>query len=95
MPVRRLILATADPSNIFAIDDIKFLTGYNIEVVVASEEADQAGAIDRYYDQQATSLDDVMADFDDSDIDVVSDDDEFDVRARHERVRGRARSSSS
>ena len=26
-----------DPSNIFAIDDIKFLTNYNVEVVVASE----------------------------------------------------------
>ena len=29
----------SDPSNIFAIDDIKFLTGYNVEVVVASEQA--------------------------------------------------------
>ena len=34
-----LIMATADPSNIFAIDDIKFLTGYNVEVVVASEDS--------------------------------------------------------
>ena len=43
IPVNRagasLILAMSDPSNIFAIDDIKFLTGYNIEVVVASEQA--------------------------------------------------------
>jgi type IV pilus assembly protein PilB len=41
MPVNRagasLIVAMADPSNLFAIDDVKFLTGYNIEVVVASE----------------------------------------------------------
>src|SRR5512142_1125697 len=43
VPVNRagasLILAMSDPSNIYAIDDIKFLTGYNIEVVVASEQA--------------------------------------------------------
>ena len=41
IPVNRagssLIIAIADPSNILAIDDLKFVTGYNIEVVVASE----------------------------------------------------------
>ena len=43
IPVNRagstLIIAMSDPSNIFAIDDIKFMTGYNVEVVVASETA--------------------------------------------------------
>ena len=81
VPVNRagstLILATSDPSNIFALDDIKFLTGYNIQPVVASEEAIQR-TIDRFYDQ-STSLDDVMGDFDDSDIDLVQGDDDFDV----------------
>src|SRR5690606_24673022 len=41
IPVNRagpaLIVAMADPSNIFAVDDLKFLTGYNIESVVSSE----------------------------------------------------------
>src|SRR2546423_1308230 len=32
-----LIVATADPSNLAALDDLKFLTSYNIEVAVASE----------------------------------------------------------
>ncbi len=81
VPVNRagstLILATSDPSNIFALDDIKFLTGYNIQPVVAAEEAIKR-AIDKYYDQ-ATSLDDVMGDFDDSDIDLVTDEDDVDV----------------
>jgi type IV pilus assembly protein PilB len=72
-----LVLATADPSNIFAIDDIKFLTGYNIEVVVAAEEAIKR-AVDRYYDQ-ATSLDDVMGDFDDSDMELVQEDEDVDL----------------
>ena len=41
VPVNRagpsLIVAMCDPSNIYAVDDLKFLTGYNIESVVASE----------------------------------------------------------
>ncbi len=28
-----------DPTNVFAMDDIKFMTGYNVEPVVASEIA--------------------------------------------------------
>ena len=43
IPVSRagssLIVAMADPSNLNAIDDVKFLTGYNVEPVVASETA--------------------------------------------------------
>jgi type IV pilus assembly protein PilB len=81
IPVNRagstLILATADPSNIFALDDIKFLTGYNIQPVVAAEEAIRR-AVEKYYDQ-STSLEEVMGDFDDSDIDLVHDADDVDV----------------
>jgi type IV pilus assembly protein PilB len=81
IPVNRagstLILATSDPSNIFALDDIKFLTGYNIQAVVAAEDAIRR-AIDKYYDQ-STSLEDVMGDFDDSDIDLIHDEDEVDI----------------
>ncbi|HHN64103.1 MAG TPA: type IV-A pilus assembly ATPase PilB [Nitrospirae bacterium] len=52
IPVARvgatLTVAMADPSNIFAIDDIKFMTGYNVEVVVASESS-IIDAITKYY----------------------------------------------
>jgi type IV pilus assembly protein PilB len=79
VPVNRagstLIVATADPSNIYALDDIKFLTGYNIQAVVASEDAIKRG-IEKYYDK-SSDLDDVMAAFDDSDIDVIQDDDDL------------------
>ncbi|KAF0145674.1 MAG: type IV pilus assembly protein PilB [Nitrospirae bacterium] len=38
MPVARvgatLTVAMADPSNVFAVDDIKFMTGYNVEIVI-------------------------------------------------------------
>src|SRR5512147_1793236 len=43
-----LTVAMADPSNVFAIDDIKFMTGYNIEPVVAAE-AGVIEAIKRCY----------------------------------------------
>jgi len=79
IPVNRagstLIIAMADPSNIFAIDDIKFMTGYNVEVVVAAEASIKI-AIDKYYDQSA-SFDDVMGDLDDIDLEIIDDDDEI------------------
>ena len=43
-----LTIAMTDPTNVFAMDDIKFMTGYNVEPVVASETAVVA-AIRKYY----------------------------------------------
>jgi hypothetical protein len=43
-----LTLAMADPTNVFAMDDIKFMTGLNVEPVVASEASIQL-AINKYY----------------------------------------------
>jgi len=81
IPVNRagstLILAMSDPSNIFAIDDIKFMTGYNVEVVVASDSGIKS-AIDKFYDQSA-SLADMMSDLDMEDLEVVADHEEVDV----------------
>ena len=52
IPVTRvgatLTIAMADPSNIFAIDDVKFMTGYNVEVAVSSETG-ILNAIGNYY----------------------------------------------
>ncbi len=73
VPINRagatLIVAMADPSNIFAIDDIKFMTGFNVEVVVAAEAAIKE-AIDKYYDQSATMADALegLEDFDDLEL---------------------------
>src|SRR6266540_6711919 len=41
-------LAMVDPTNVFAMDDIKFMTGLNVEPVVVAEASVQA-AIARYY----------------------------------------------
>ncbi len=43
-----LTIAMTDPTDVFAMDDIKFMTGYNVETVVASETAVLA-ALDKYY----------------------------------------------
>jgi type IV pilus assembly protein PilB len=65
VPVNRagnsLIVAMADPSNILAIDDLKFVTGYNIEVVVAAEVGINQ-AITRYYEKSSEAqLEQVMS----------------------------------
>ncbi len=80
LPVMRsgsaLIVGMADPTNLHAIDDIKFLTGFNVEPVVASETA-IAEAIERYY-SAGPSYEEVMADFDldDEDIDFSADEED-------------------
>jgi type IV pilus assembly protein PilB len=59
IPVARvgatLTVAMADPSNVFAIDDVKFMTGYNVEVVVASESS-ILNAISTYYAGHSDNL---------------------------------------
>ncbi|MBV5340891.1 MAG: type IV-A pilus assembly ATPase PilB [Deltaproteobacteria bacterium] len=81
LPVNRagatLVIAVSDPSNLFAIEDIKFMTGYNIEMVVASER-DIKASIDKYYDQSA-SLADVMGDMDVEDFEIIDDNEQIDV----------------
>jgi type IV pilus assembly protein PilB len=81
VPVNRagatLIIAVSDPSNLLAVEDIKFMTGYNVEMVVASER-DIKAAIDKHYDQSA-SLADVMGDMDLEDLEIVGDEADVDV----------------
>ena len=79
-----ITIAMADPTNVFAMDDIKFMTGYNVEPVVASELGIKA-AIDNYYGSaSALELKKVMEDLQQSesaDLEVMEDDEELDVAA--------------
>jgi type IV pilus assembly protein PilB len=72
MPINRtgatITIAMVDPSNVFALDDVKFMTGYNVEPVVASE-ATIKSAISKYYDS-AEALQDVMATLNEGDENV-------------------------
>ncbi len=81
LPINRagsaLIVAMSDPSNLHAIDDVKFHTGYNVEPVIAAEEAIRA-AIERYY-EEGSKLSEILDDFDADDVDLVEAEDEEDI----------------
>jgi len=77
VPIKRegrvLTVAMANPDNIFAIDDIKFITGLEVKPVVATETAIKR-AIDRFY-ESADSLAEVMKDMQE-DFEIVDELDE-------------------
>jgi type IV pilus assembly protein PilB len=60
----KLVVAMSDPANIFAIDDLRIVTGYEIKPVVAAE-GDLKQAIDKYSGMQ-DSVDDMVGDVADS-----------------------------
>jgi type IV pilus assembly protein PilB len=77
-----ITIAMADPTNVFAMDDIKFMTGYNVEPVVASELAIRS-AIENYYGTtHSLELKKVMEDLQTSeaaDLEVLEDEEDRDV----------------
>ena len=83
LPINRigstLIIAICDPTDLSAIDDIKFITGYNVEITVASEISIKE-AIDRFYDS-SSMLDDIIAEFDDSELELIHDEEEVSASA--------------
>jgi len=85
-----LIVAMSDPTNLHAIDDIKFLTGYNVEPVVASEMAIHA-AVEKLFASaggaagaagggagaiQSVDLDSLLGDIGDTDVEFGTDEEE-------------------
>src|SRR3982074_451867 len=75
-----LTIAMTDPTNVFAMGDIKFMTGFNVEPVVASETA-IAEAISKFYGevQSGEELDKVMKDLsaeDAADLELASEEQE-------------------
>ena len=65
-----IIVAMSDPSNIYAMDDIKFLTGYNVEAVVTTDSSVR-NALERYYDAGQVNYDELLGDFVDDDLEYV------------------------
>jgi len=79
-----ITIAMADPTNVFAMDDIKFMTGYNVEPVVASELGIKAAIDDYYGTTSALELKKVMEDLQHSetaDLEVLEEEEEIDVDA--------------
>jgi type IV pilus assembly protein PilB len=79
-----ITIAMADPTNVFAMDDIKFMTGYNVEPVVASELGIKT-AIDNYYGSTSSlELKKVMEDLQQSesaDLEVLEEEEDMDMAA--------------
>jgi type IV pilus assembly protein PilB len=65
-----LTVALVDPTNVFALDDIKFMTGYNVEPVVASESEIQEGIERAYSTKQEDNLESVIASLDGAESDL-------------------------
>ena len=76
-----LTIAMVDPTNVFAMDDIKFMTGFNIEPVVASESAIM-DAIDKAYGNSVSeeNVDDILASMgDEADVELQAEQDDLDL----------------
>ncbi|HTC42672.1 MAG TPA: type IV-A pilus assembly ATPase PilB [Candidatus Acidoferrales bacterium] len=78
-----LTIAMTDPTNVFAMDDIKFMTGFNVEPVVASESA-IGEAISRFYGGSASSheeLSSLMKDLvdEDQELELAAEEQEMDA----------------
>jgi type IV pilus assembly protein PilB len=80
-------VAMTDPTNVFAMDDVKFMTGYKVEPVVASETAIRT-AIDKHYGStHAIELKKVMEDLSDEsggDLEVLEEEEDLDLATLEE-----------
>jgi len=80
-----LTIAMIDPTNVFAMDDIKFMTGFNVEPVVASETSVNE-AIAKFYGEveSGEELSKVMKDLgaeDGGDLELAAEEQEMDLSA--------------
>jgi len=80
-----LTIAMTDPTNVFAMDDIKFMTGFNVEPVVASESA-IVEAIQKFYGdvESGEELSKVMKDLagdEGADLELAAEEAEMDSAA--------------
>jgi len=73
-----LTIAMSDPTNIVAINEVKFLTGYDVKVAVACVSSLSA-AIEEHYAEDA-NYDDVLNELGSEDVELVSEDEEIDLK---------------
>ncbi|MET0152287.1 MAG: type IV-A pilus assembly ATPase PilB [Candidatus Binatia bacterium] len=73
-----LTVAMVDPSNLVGINEVKFLTGYDVRVVL-SKLASLRKAIDHFY-EGGSAIQDVLTQIESQDVEVVRDDQEIDLK---------------
>ena len=74
-----LTVAMSDPSNIVAINEVKFLTGYDVKVAVACVSSITA-AIEQFYEQGGGEYDEVLTEIEGEDVELVDKDEEIDLK---------------
>src|SRR5271156_4433693 len=78
-----LTIAMVDPTNVFAMDDIKFMTGFNIEPVVASESSIIEGIDKAYGTSKEEELEQVMQSMNDAgeaDVEVQNEEQQLELK---------------
>lgn len=79
---RTLTVAMADPTNVGVVDDLKFITRYDIFPVIAGEYTLRM-AIERYYEQTDAQLQNILKDIEaDEDLEVIEEQEEDDASAQ-------------
>jgi len=73
-----LTLAMADPSNLMAINEVKFLTGYDVKVAVAAPST-ISQAIERHYDRN-TDYTEVLSQLGNESVELVRNEDDVDLQ---------------
>ena len=73
-----LTLAMADPSNLAAINEVKFLTGFDVRAAIASPTS-VGKCIERHYEQNV-NYGDVLSEIGDEEMEVVRSDEDFDLK---------------
>jgi type IV pilus assembly protein PilB len=74
-----LTVVMSDPSNLVAINEVKFLTGYDVKVAVACVSSINA-AIEHHYDQGNTNYEEVLTELGSEDVELVDGEEELDLK---------------
>ncbi|MCI5066071.1 type IV-A pilus assembly ATPase PilB [bacterium] len=72
-----LTVAMVDPSNLVALNDIKFITGLDIQVVL-TKESELKSRQEKLFEKQV-EYDSILGDYEDEDVELVDSDDDVDV----------------
>ena len=73
-----LTVAMSDPSNLVAINEVKFLTGYDVKIAVACVSSITA-AIEEHFEQE-TAYDDVLTELETDDVEVIDKSEDIDLK---------------
>jgi type IV pilus assembly protein PilB len=75
---RTLTVAMSDPTNMTVVDDLKFITRYDIFPVIAGEYTLRT-AIEKYYEQTDAQLQTILKDIEDEDLEVIEEEEDDDA----------------